>query len=36
MMGLALVGATNGGSPARVTGVANGADQYDAVNFGQL
>lgn len=27
---------SNGGAPARVTGVANGGNQYDAVNFGQL
>ena len=26
----------NSGSPARVTGVADGENQYDAVNFGQL
>ena len=27
---------SNNGSPARVTGVADGVNQYDAVNFGQL
>jgi hypothetical protein len=28
--------ATNGGGPARVTGVADGTQRYDAVNYGQL
>jgi hypothetical protein len=27
---------SNNGSPARVTGVADGVNQYDAVNYGQL
>ena len=27
---------SNNGNPARVTGVADGVNQYDAVNFGQL
>jgi len=33
--GAAFANTTTGG-PARVTGVANGASKYDAVNFGQL
>ena len=26
----------NGGTPITVTGIANGSNQYDAVNFGQV
>jgi hypothetical protein len=32
----ATFGATNGGAPLRVTGIADGQNQYDAVNFGQF
>ncbi|MBF0490409.1 MAG: YadA-like family protein, partial [Candidatus Omnitrophica bacterium] len=34
--GATFANTTTGGGPARVTGVADGASQYDAVNFGQL
>ena len=32
----ATFGATNGGAPIRVTGIADGQNQYDAVNYGQV
>jgi hypothetical protein len=34
--GRATFGAVNGGGPLRVTGIANGENQYDAVNYGQF
>ena len=32
----ATFGTTSGGAPLRVTGIADGQNQYDAVNFGQF